>query len=498
MISDKKYIKNKSIMIQGTASSVGKSLLCTALCRIFSEDGYDVNPFKSQNMSLNSYITAEGGEMGRAQVIQAEACYKLPHIDMNPILLKPSTDKKSQIILNGKVFKNMSASEYFNFKNKLKPEIKKTYNKILSKSDIVVIEGAGSPAEINLKKNDIVNMGMAKISNSPVILVGDIDKGGVFASILGTIMLLTKSERSRIKGIIINKFRGDIELLKSGLEKLEKRVNIPVIGVVPMIDINIEDEDSEADFLKYSLNKKGNIDIAVIKLPYISNFTDINALALEEDIYIRFVNNFEELKNPDIIILPGTKSTVNAINFLKEKNLFYAIKEKYKNGTFIFGICGGYQIMGKSIIDEYFVESNNKNVEGLGILDITTYFDKTKKTSISIGKENLFNTEVKGYEIHMGRSIKNSNNIDSFISSNNFIDGSIINDGKAIGTYFHGIFDNGIFTRNYLNMVRNFKGVPEYKGKIINFRDYKDSQYKKLANIVRKSIDIDYIYNIIN
>ena len=280
-------MKNRSIMLQGTASNVGKSILCTALCRIFTEDGYDVNPFKSQNMSLNSYITAEGGEMGRAQVSQAEACYKLPHTDMNPILLKPSTDKKSQIILNGKVFDSMKAMDYFKFKPSLKPEIQKTYNRLLEKSDIVVLEGAGSPAEINLKDNDIVNMGMAEMAKAPVILVGDIDKGGVFASLLGTIMLLTEEERKRVKGIIINKFRGDVELLKSGLVQIEELTGVPVLGVVPMLDVDIEDEDSEADFLKYSKNKDGDIDIAVIKLPYISNFTDINALALEKNVKIR-------------------------------------------------------------------------------------------------------------------------------------------------------------------------------------------------------------------
>lgn len=489
-------MKNKSIMLQGTASNVGKSLICTALCRIFTEDGYNVNPFKSQNMSLNSYITAEGGEMGRAQVAQAEACYKLPHTDMNPILLKPSTDKKSQIILNGKVFGNMKAMEYFKFKPNLKPEIEKTYKRLSDRSDIVVIEGAGSPAEINLKENDIVNMGMAEIANAPVILVGDIDKGGVFASLAGTIMLLTEEERKRVRGIIINKFRGDISLLKSGLVQIEEITGVPVLGVVPMVDVDIEDEDSEADFIKYSKNKTGNVDVVVIKLPYISNFTDINALALEKNVNIRFVNNYEELENPDIIILPGTKSTMNAVKFLKEKNLFYGIKEAYKNGAFVFGICGGYQLMGKAIYDEYLAESEQKFAEGLGILDIETYFDREKTTVLSNGVENIFGEVVKGYEIHMGTEKKGAN-VKGFINFENGSDGAVSENGKAMGTYLHGIFDNGKFTRKFVNMVRREKGVEEYNEDIVNFSDYKESQYNKLAKIVRESIDMEKIYSIV-
>ncbi len=489
-------MKNRSIMLQGTASNVGKSILCTALCRIFTEDGYDVNPFKSQNMSLNSYITAEGGEMGRAQVSQAEACYKLPHTDMNPILLKPSTDKKSQIILNGKVFDSMKAMDYFKFKPSLKPEIQKTYNRLLEKSDIVVLEGAGSPAEINLKDNDIVNMGMAEMAKAPVILVGDIDKGGVFASLLGTIMLLTEEERKRVKGIIINKFRGDVELLKSGLVQIEELTGVPVLGVVPMLDVDIEDEDSEADFLKYSKNKDGDIDIAVIKLPYISNFTDINALALEKNVKIRFVNGADELENPDIIILPGTKSTMNGLKFLKEKKLFEGIKECYEKGSFVFGICGGYQLMGKKLFDEYGVESDEKEACGLGLLDVETYFEKEKKTVLSKGIESIFGESVKGYEIHMGTE-KKGQQAESFIKTENGVDGCMANNFRAVGTYFHGIFDNGVFTRKYLNMVRKSKGLNEYEGEIVNFSDYKESQYKKLAKEVRKSLDIEKIYRIV-
>ena len=489
-------MKNKSIMLQGTASNVGKSLLCTALCRIFTEDGYNVNPFKSQNMSLNSYITPEGGEMGRAQVAQAEACHKLPHTDMNPILLKPSTDKKSQIILNGKVFDSMNAMDYFKFKPNLKPEIEKTYKRLLDKSDIVVLEGAGSPAEINLKYNDIVNMGMAEIANSPVILVGDIDKGGVFASLVGTIMLLTPEERKRVKGIIINKFRGDVSLLEPGLVQIEEITKVPVIGVVPMVDVDIDDEDSEADFLKYSKNKNGNIDIAVIKLPYISNFTDINALALEKNVNIRFVNSCEELEKPDIIILPGTKSTMNALEFLREKGLFYEIKKAHNEGAFVFGICGGYQLMGKAIYDENSVESDIKTMEGLGLLDVHTYFENEKKTVLSEGKESLFGLNVKGYEIHMGTE-KKGDNVKSFINTEYGFEGAVSSDKRAVGTYFHGIFDNGVFTRKYVNMVRRSKNIEEYNGDIVNFSDYKESQYTKLANIVRNSIDIDKIYKIL-
>lgn len=489
-------MKNKSIMIQGTASTVGKSLINTAFCRIFTQDGFNVNPFKSQNMSLNSYITADGDEMGRAQVVQAEACNKLPNVKMNPILLKPSSDKKSQVILNGKVYKYMEAIEYFNHKKSFIPQIKCVYNELLADSDIVVIEGAGSPAEINLKENDIVNMGMAEIANSPVILVGDIDKGGVFASLVGTLMLLEPQERERVKGIIINKFRGDVSLLEPGIKQVEKMTGVPVLGVVPMLDIDIEDEDSGSEIQKYKLQREANLDIAVINLPYISNFTDINSLSLEPMTNIRYVKTAEELGEPDIIVIPGTKSTITALNYINEMKLGDKIIEAFNNGSFCFGICGGYQIMGNDIIDEECIESDIKFSKGLGLLDIKTSFEVNKKTVLSEGTESIFGEFVQGYEIHMGMEKRNRDAM-PFIIFDNGVDGAVNNEKTLIGTYFHGIFENGAFTRKYLNYVRRCKGRGEYNGDIINWKKYKSEQYDKLADAVRKNVDMEKVYRIV-
>lgn len=484
----------KSIMIQGTASSVGKSFICAGLCRIFARKGYNVNPFKAQNMSLNSYITAEGGEIGRAQVNQAEAAFKLPHTSMNPILLKPCGEKKSQVILNGKVFKTMYASDYYSFKKELIPFVKDLYEKLLNNSDLVVIEGAGSPAEINLKENDIVNMGMAKIAGSPVILVADIDNGGVFASIYGTVMLLPPEERKYIKGIIINKFRGDVELLKSGIEKIEELTGICVLGVIPMFKVDIEEEDSQYDFKILENNKKSDLDIAVIKLPYMSNFTDINALKLEPNVYVYFAEKAADIKKPHVIIIPGTKSTVNAFQFLKETGIDKKIVELSSNGTFIFGICGGYQLLGKELKDPFNVEGGG-NSKGLGLLNISTVFLKDKTTVLSKGKENMFGEYVKGYEIHMGEQKFLSESL-RFIDLNGGFDGALSDNKKIAGTYFHGIFDNGIFTRKYINFVRKSFGINPYIGEINDYKQYKNSQYEKLADVIEQNIDMDKILRI--
>ena len=299
----------KVIMIQGTASNAGKSILVAGLCRIFKQDGYKVAPFKSQNMALNSFITEEGFEMGRAQVMQAEACKIKPKVEMNPILLKPTSDKGSQVIVNGKVYKDMSAKDYYKEKSKLKPEIMKAFNKLSKEYDIIVIEGAGSPAEINLKKDDLVNMGMAKMANSPVLIVGDIDRGGVFASLAGTMLLLDEDEKAMVKGTIINKFRGDVKILEPGLKMLEDIIKVPVVGVVPYLNVNIDEEDSLTD--KFNNKSSGSlIDIAVIRLPRISNFTDFNPLEYINGVKVRYVASTKELKNPDLIIIPGTKNTI--------------------------------------------------------------------------------------------------------------------------------------------------------------------------------------------
>ena len=363
----------KAIMIQGTMSNAGKSIIAAALCRIFKQDGFKAAPFKSQNMALNSYITDEGLEMGRAQVVQAEAAGVKPSVLMNPILLKPTNDKGSQIIVNGEVQGDMNAVDYFKYKKKLVPDIMKAYNKLSEMYDIIVIEGAGSPAEINLKQDDIVNMGMAKMADAPVLLVGDIDRGGVFAQLYGTVMLLDDEEKSRIKGTIINKFRGDVEILRSGLDMIENLTNVPVVGVVPYGHFMIDDEDSLSERFE---NKTVNvIDIAVVRFPRISNFTDFNVFECIDGVSVRYVNNVSEIGNPDMIILPGSKNTVADLLWMRENGIETAVK---KSKCPICGICGGYQMLGEKITDTDG-EENDGSVRGMGLLPMETEF-KTEKT----------------------------------------------------------------------------------------------------------------------
>ncbi|KAB3532849.1 cobyric acid synthase [Alkaliphilus serpentinus] len=496
---------NKSIMVQGTASSVGKSILATALCRIFTQDGYNTVPFKSQNMSLNSYITYEGHEMGRAQVMQAEAAGKAPNAKMNPILLKPTGDCKSQIIVNGVVQRDMEVSEYFRYKLQLKEMIQATIVELITDHDIVVIEGAGSPAEINLKEQDIVNMGMAKMAKSPVILVGDIDKGGVFASLFGTIMLLDEDERRMIKGVIINKFRGSLELLRPGLNMLQDLINVPVLGVIPHFDLNLEDEDSVTDWSKYGNNLEGDLEVAVIRLPRISNFTDFNAFKLHGDVRLRFVGINEELGTPDLVIIPGSKSTIADLNELKNAKMDKQILKAHENGSTIFGICGGFQILGKEIKDPNKIESQEiENIEGLGLLPVETIFEKNKVTTLTEGLDNLFHTNIRGYEIHMGRT-KVLENPSSLIQINrrnglnysNTDDGMVNHDHTVFGTYIHGIFDNSKFTRSLLNKIREGRGMKVFEKEVMDYQSHKEEQYDQLASIVRNHLDMNAIYGII-
>ncbi|WP_238903886.1 cobyric acid synthase [Clostridium sp. YIM B02506] len=479
-------------MLQGTASTVGKSILCTALCRIFAEDGYDVYPFKAQNMSLNSGVTPEGDEIGRAQIMQAEGAYKIPNAKMNPILLKPTSDRKSQVVLLGKPWDNLDAVDYFERKKILKKEIIKVYEEISKEHELVVIEGAGSPAEINLS-DEFVNMGMAKIADSPVLLVGDIDKGGVFASIYGTVMLLPEDERKLIKGIIINKFRGSIELLEPGLKQIEELTGIPVVGVIPHFKLDLEDEDSVTDFNKFK--KSGDLKVGVIKLPYMSNFTDFNSLALSTNVELSFVSLQEDLEKYHLIVIPGSKSTIADLKALKDSGMDKKIIEQREKGKFIFGICGGYQILGSEIYDPMRYETSLEKEEGLALLNIETEFYKDKNTVISKGVENMFDSEVEGYEIHMGKSQTTEQ---AFIKlSNGEVDGALSKDLKVIGTYFHGIFDNEEFTLRYLNKVRKYFNIAEEK-ESFNYRKYKNEQYANLACIVRENLDMKKIHSILD
>ena len=388
----------QSIMFQGTASDAGKSWLAAAVCRILSNQGKKVVPFKSQNMALNSFITDIGDEMGRAQVYQAEAARVKPDVRMNPILLKPSTDKDSQVIVMGKVLADMDAASYYKFKPQLIPKIMEAYEGLASENDAVILEGAGSPAEINLNDNDIVNMGMARMVDAPVILVADIDKGGVFASIYGTIKLMPPEDQRRIKGIIINKFRGDKSLLEPGNKMIEKLTGVPVIGVLPMSDIDIDEEDSVSLTRKSRQKEAGKaLDVAVIDLDKISNFTDVHSLEIQPDVSVRYVVRADELDTPDLLILPGSKNTNEDLAALKKNGLYEEILRAHRDGSKVIGICGGYQILGRKLYDPEAIESPIKEQAGLGLLDTETTFNEQKTTTQAVAKRK--NYTLKGYEI---------------------------------------------------------------------------------------------------
>ena len=505
-------MKSKKIMLQGTASNVGKSIITTGLCRIFKQDGYKVTPFKSQNMALNSFITKEGLEMGRAQVSQAEACGIDPIADMNPILLKPNGNNKSQVLVRGKVVGDMSSKDYHNYKLELVNVLDDIFKEFEEKFDVVVMEGAGSCAEINLMERDISNMGMANIADAPVILIGDIDRGGVFASLAGTMLLLPEKHRKRVKGVIINKFRGKKELLDSGIKQLEEIIKVPVLGVVPYTDIKIEEEDSVTTRFKKKINK-GDIHIEVVRTPSMSNFTDFNIFETQDDVSLRYVDYGECFGDPDIVIIPGTKSTIDDLMYLRKTGLENQIKELYKKGKLIIGICGGYQMLGKVLKDPYHVENDLEEVEGIGLLDTETIFELEKTTTqvkavldenLHGYLENLSNKEVNGYEIHMGvtKRIKNSNNFvtvkEKLGEDVTYEVGSVNKECNVFGTYLHGIFDNIDFTRSLLNNIRTSKGLEPIESNVKSFKEFKDQEYDKLADFLREHLDIEKIYEIMN
>ena len=483
----------KNIMLQGTMSNVGKSFLTAALCRILKQDGWSVAPFKSQNMALNSFITPDGLEIGRAQALQAEAAGLEPSALMNPILLKPTTDVGSQVIVNGQVLGNMKASEYFCRKKELVPDIKKAYDTLSSQHDIIVIEGAGSPVELNLKKDDIVNMGLAELVSSPVLLVGDIDRGGVFAQLIGTLELLEKRERDMVKGLVVNKFRGDISLFSDGIGILEERSHKKVAGVVPHISCDVEDEDS----LSEKLTEKdfgGIIDIAVIRLPKISNFTDLDVLRQYEGVSVRYVSRAGDLGIPDLVLIPGTKSTVSDMQWLSESGLADAIKLCFKRGIPVFGICGGYQIMGRTITDPLGSECGG-SISGLGLLDCGTIFGSEKKQTQVTGRFGsvtgffscLSGAEFYGYEVHMG---------ETEAAGPALTDCGGTFKGNAAGCYVHGIFDSADVSGRLVKALYQRRGLT-YSGDITDRRRYRDAQLDLLAENVRKALDMELIYRII-
>lgn len=510
-------IMAKVIMVQGTMSNAGKSLIVAGLCRIFKQDGYRVAPFKSQNMALNSFITKEGLEMGRAQVMQAEAAGAEPVAAMNPILLKPTTHVGSQVIVNGEVLGNMSARDYFAYKKQLIPEIKKAFRELEKDNDIIVIEGAGSPAEINLRENDIVNMGLAELLDAPVILVGDIDRGGVFAQLLGTLMLLEESEKERVKGLIINKFRGDKTILDPGVVMLEERGHVPVVGVVPYMELSIDDEDSLSS--RFDRKEEGLIDIAVIRYPRISNFTDLSVLEQIEQVSVRYVDSVRDLHHPDMIVLPGSKNTMADLKWMRENGLEALIKKKAQD-TIVFGICGGYQMLGETISDPYQVESGG-SMKGMGLLLAATELKQEKTRTqvtgtfgeISGALSGLSGKSVRGYEIHMGSTVDSGSIVDSenvrqsesrsdekgyVCRIQNEADGSVKYDGifygNVYGTYVHGIFDEGTLAETLVGILAERKGVVLDTGQMISYGQFKQMQYDKLADGLRESMDMEAVY----
>ena len=490
-------MKAKGLMIQGTMSGVGKSLLVTALCRIFAEDGVKVCPFKSQNMALNSFVTADGLEMGRAQAEQAFAAGLQPDVRMNPILLKPSADSESQVILNGKVLSSMNSREYFKKRGDFMQEILKDLDSLSEEYELIIAEGAGSPAEINLNKNDIVNMGLAKAADMPVILAGDIDRGGVFAQCLGTVEWMEKAERDRIKGFVFNKFRGDPTLLSPGPEMLFERTGIPLIGVVPYVPgLEIDDEDSISDRLKSTggNNKEACVDIAVIRLPRISNFTDIIPLEDNPFLSVRYVDNADRLGNPDLIILPGTKTTISDLRWMKQNGLYEAVLTASKNGSFVFGICGGYQMLGTELQDPYGEDGGGKE-KGLGLLPVSTVFSKEKNRRQVKGKSSS-GASVEGYEIHMGESNIGGERLFMLDADGQQFPEGCITD-IAAGTYVHGLFDTGEFADELIELVCKKRNIDFPKeGKTETKKQRFERSVKRLADSVRESVDMDKIREI--
>ena len=517
----------RPLMIQATCSSAGKSFVVAALCRILSQDGLRVAPFKSQNMALNSAVTPQGLEMGRAQAMQAEAAGLLPDVAMNPVLLKPTQDHSSQVVVMGKPLTNMSAREYFAFRKSLLPQTKEAYDTLAAKSDVVIIEGAGSPAEINIRADDIVNMGIAKLVDAPVVIVGDIDRGGVFASLYGTVALLEPDERRYVKGLLINKFRGDKSLLGDGPAILERLCGAPVLGCLPYIQVDLDDEDSLSDrLLRDTPARPDLIDVCVVRLPHISNYTDVAPLERYTQVSVRFCSQTGQMGSPDVVIVPGTKNTLDDAEWMRTCGWYDAIRSLAGHGGLVLGICGGYQILGRSILDEDGVEGQaGRSVEGVGLLPVTTRLTSTKELTRVEGRVeealpaplvSLADATFSGYEIHMGHTIFDDNLTDG-ASSRAFPFCSLEllssdpeasraptqhrQDGCAsdsvFGTYAHGLFDNGDLASRFVELLLERRGLEPVVFPKLSYHDYRQRQYDLLALSVRENIDMDLLYRLI-
>ena len=504
-------------MIQGTMSNAGKSFLAAGLCRIFKQDGLRTAPFKSQNMALNSYITRDGLEMGRAQVMQAEAAGIEPEAAMNPILLKPTSNMGSQLIVNGEVRGNYPAAEYFKMKKSLIPDIMDAYNSLASRFDVIVVEGAGSPAEINLRENDIVNMGLAEMLDAPVLLAGDIDRGGVFAQLYGTAALLTEAEQKRIRAFVINKFRGDKEILKPGLSMLYERIRIPFAGVIPYMDVDVDDEDSLSERLTEKhgtgplLDRSGHAafaKISVIRLPRISNFTDLMPLESMDEVGVRYVTSASQFGTPDAVILPGSKNTMEDLKWLRQCGLEGKILRHAASGKTVFGICGGYQMMGELLQDPKGVEAGGE-LKGMGLLPIQTVFAGEKMRTrvqgtfegLSGSLSSLSQVPLEGYEIHMGVTTYTEEPCPLVQIQEETGERRIRYDGarknNCYGCYVHGIFDQACVASGFVSALLKEKGYDAGQLERLDWKAYKETQYNKLAEIIRESLDMEYIYQIL-
>ena len=514
-----------SIMIQGTMSNAGKSILAGGLCRVLKQDGFRVAPFKSQNMALNSFITRDGLEMGRAQVMQAEAAGVEPDVCMNPILLKPTNDTGSQVIVNGEPVGTMSAVEYYRHKKDYIPAILDAYRRLERSYDVIVIEGAGSPAEINLKQDDIVNMGLAELVDAPVLLAGDIDRGGVFAQIVGTVMLLEENERRRIKGTIINKFRGDVSILKPGLTMLEEKTGIPVLGVVPYFYLDIDDEDSLTERFQKK-DSAGLVDLAVIRLPRISNFTDFAPLEAMEEVSVRYISSPAEFGNPDAVLIPGTKNTIQDLLWMRQNGLEAKILKHAGRGGLVFGICGGYQMLGTAVSDPDGAEQKG-TVKGMGLLPMRTVFRQEKRRTRVQGHflklsgmlEGMSGAAIEGYEIEREENVcglvafteetaAKPGLADSSMYSSESpgrraaggtagrrTDGAQC--GNVYGCYVHGIFDAPQAAKGFVSAILRKKGYDPEQIRVTDWKTHKEEQYDRLADIIRSSLDMEAVYKII-
>lgn len=493
----------KPIMVQGTMSGVGKSLLVAGLCRVLVQDGVRVAPFKSQNMALNSAVTPDGLELGRAQAMQAEAAGVEPSVDMNPVLLKPTSDVGSQVVVRGKPIATMPAREYFSYKRALRGTIEESYLALADAYDVVVIEGAGSPVELNLKKDDIVNMGIAKMAESPVLLVGDIDRGGVFAQLVGTMMLLEPDERRMVKASVVNKFRGDASLFSTGLDILRERMGVPVAGLVPYLHVDLDDEDSLSDRLAVR-RSEAVLDVAVIRLPRISNFTDFIALEATEGVGVRYVASPSQLGSPDLLIIPGTKATMADLRWLRECGLEAAVLRLAASGVPVMGICGGYQMLGLSLNDPLGVEGGGE-MAGLGLLPVRTTFDGEKRTVRSEGAfspvggplEPLSGRAVAGYEIHMGKTEAEGGSPLLWLGAEGGTTPDGCQLGNVYGCYLHGLFDHPDANQGLVSALLRRKGLDEGAVRAVDMAAYRQQQYDLLADGIRQGMDMDLVYRII-